>query len=183
MRSLAIFASMLCATALAGSEPQYPNTEGIQADFNKPQLIEKAKVCIKTHLKNEQFELADNAIAAIFGVADKNPVNNSSLPDPSALVDSFSESGKVFGKHVFATKGFFGEAIVTANATIETKDGKFRIIWSDAAYSVNMNKRWRESQSPLIQEALPYKQAMTTLSNQTDSLVACMLQADDNSNW
>lgn len=178
-----LLACILSTGATAGTDPEYPNTEGIQAEGTKAQLIEKGKICIKENLKNDQFQIADNPIAAMFGMADKNAVKASDQPDPTALIDAFNDSGKVFGRHIFTTKGFLGEAIVTANTTIETKDAKFRIVWSDASYSVDISKKWKDSQSPLIQEALPYKQAIATLSRLTDNLVACMLQAQESSDW
>lgn len=182
-RYLFLLACIYSTGAIAGKDPQYPNTEGIQAEGTKAQLIEKGKDCIKANLKNDQFRFADDSIAAVFGLANQKALKKSDQSDPSALIDAFNESGKIFGKHTFVTKGFIATGIVTANVTIEAKDAKFRIVWNDAAYSTDMSNAWEQSLSPLIQEALPYKQAISILSGETDNLVACMLQAQEQSDW
>lgn len=182
MKKLMILALFPASFSLAGTPPDFPNTTGIKvAGHSQEQIIKSAQRCIKSALKNKQFEVID--ANSFFDASEAKSAKPLSSPDPTAILDTSMEEGKIYGRHIFTTDGFISEGIVSTDVTIETQPEKFRILWHDAVYSASIQPNWRRSQEPLIQEALPYKKAIIEIAVKTGILVSCISTTPPASDW
>lgn len=175
LRVIGLAAAAATGTAAAGTPPDLPNTQGIDApDRSQEQLVRDAERCIKANLKYKQFALTSGSAAAFFGAGPTAapPVNT---PDPTALIDTQADAGQVHGRHVFATAGMMTEGVIQTDVLIETKASKFRITWHDAQYTAPVQPHWDRSLTPFIKEALPYKKGITELQQATEKLKQCIL--------
>lgn len=171
-----LLAALLPFTALAGTPAELPNTAGIDApNMSQEQLVLAAQRCIKTTLKNEQFTVSNNSTASFLtGTASAKAAAPTTTADPTALIDTQAEAGRIEGRHTFATSGMMTQGIIRSDVLIETKPNKFRITWHDPVYTAPVEFHWEKQLQPLIKEALPYKKAIAELQATTEKLSQCM---------